>query len=232
MEPDLSVEATLYYFKGRGMADSIRWVLAATGTTFCQRYIETPEQFEMLSGAVAFGKIPMLHIDGMQIVESEAIVRYIARRSGILGRSELEITLCDQIAEAIRDVRGFCVAAPFERKRALEAGGKFESSPEFDAKLKKGFATLMERLEKILVQNGTGWLVGEHMTYVDVLLAHTVTWYVEELGASVVSPFAMVVELQNTVICLPQVRRFIRSDLYYSIGDLEYCQDVWRILKR
>lgn len=55
------VDATLYYFAGRGRADQIRWVLAATGVTFDQRVVATREHFLRLSEyQLPFRQLPMV----------------------------------------------------------------------------------------------------------------------------------------------------------------------------
>ena len=75
--PDPSVDATLYYFGGRGLADQIRWVLAATGVSFTQKVIRERTKFvSMAKGQLPFGQLPLLQIDKMEIVESQACEFY------------------------------------------------------------------------------------------------------------------------------------------------------------
>ncbi|RYG67548.1 hypothetical protein EON64_07220 [archaeon] len=38
-KPSEKHEATLYYFSGRGLADQIRWLLAATDVSFTQKAV-------------------------------------------------------------------------------------------------------------------------------------------------------------------------------------------------
>ena len=46
-----------------------------------------PAQWAVLkeSGALAMGSVPLLCIDGLQLVQSQAIVRYLARNHGLCG---------------------------------------------------------------------------------------------------------------------------------------------------
>ena len=39
-KPSEKFTATLYYFNGRGLADQIRWMLAATNVSFVQREVQ------------------------------------------------------------------------------------------------------------------------------------------------------------------------------------------------
>ena len=54
--------AKLTYFRGRGRAETTRWMLAATGTEFENIAIDTPEQLAALraSGKLPFDQMPLL----------------------------------------------------------------------------------------------------------------------------------------------------------------------------
>ncbi len=102
--------AVVTYFAGRGLAEFPRWLLAATGESFTNKVLYAPEELSDLrvSGALAMDQVglgftatplcnsrwtlplvlsqlPLLQIDGLNIVQSGAIVRYIARKHGLDG---------------------------------------------------------------------------------------------------------------------------------------------------
>ena len=92
-QPSEKHEATLYYFAGRGLADQIRWLLAASGVSFTQKLITQRAHFERMSKRqLPFGQLPLLQIDGLEIVESQAIVRYLARRANLQGEEKRDKT--------------------------------------------------------------------------------------------------------------------------------------------
>jgi glutathione S-transferase len=232
LTPDPSVDATLYYFRGRGKADQIRWLLAASGISFSQRDVDTVGKFRFLASELAFGKVPMLQIDGREVVESQAILRYIARREKLAGKSDEEMVLADQIAEAVRDAVNPLLMAPFERKKSHEATGD-KTAPAHVQKMKETFVKFATRFEKLLTSNdNSGYCVGTSRTYADILVAHCLTWYVEEVGRDVLDPYPALIDLQNAVISIPEVRRFIRSTLFHPIGDVGYANEVLDILGR
>ncbi len=43
------------------------------------------------------------------------------------------------------------------------------------------FLTFGAKIENILSQNGGTYLVGKDLTYADIMVAHVVTWFVEEV---------------------------------------------------
>lgn len=88
--PSEKHQATLYYFGGRGLADQLRWMMAATNVTFTQKVINQRGQFErMARRQLPFGQLPLLQIDDLEIVQSQAAVRYLARRANIQGTGGL-----------------------------------------------------------------------------------------------------------------------------------------------
>ncbi|KAF7477364.1 Hypothetical predicted protein [Marmota monax] len=69
--------------------ESIRWLLAAAGVEFEEKFFETREEFEKLiqGGTLMYERVPMVEMDGMNLVESRAILRYIAAKYGLYGRN-------------------------------------------------------------------------------------------------------------------------------------------------
>ncbi|MCP6710977.1 hypothetical protein NL489_26880, partial [Klebsiella pneumoniae] len=55
----------LHYFNGRGRMECIRWLLAAAGVEFEEKFIETPQDLEKLKndGSLMFQQVPMVEID-------------------------------------------------------------------------------------------------------------------------------------------------------------------------
>lgn len=221
--PDTNVDATLYYFEGRGRADQIRWLLAATGVTFVQRNIDTHAKFNMVKASLPFGKVPYLQIDGVGLVETQSILRYLAKRAGIDGKTELEKTVSDVYVESIRDMLSPVMGAPFMRYKFKNDEEKLS---EFKQSMHDTFSKNALNFEQILTKNGGLYLVGDNMTWADILLVHALTWYVEELGTDIMQPFSALIDLQNSIINVPNIRRFIRSTLFYDIAGDEYCKSV------
>ena len=110
--PYSKTTATLYYFGGRGLADQVRWMLAYSDVSYTQRVVGTRQRFLDLrsSGQLPFGQLPLLQIDGVEIVQSQAIVRYLARRANLTGKdAREEIGACACGSSTVRVVRRPCV---------------------------------------------------------------------------------------------------------------------------
>lgn len=227
--PSKSHTATLYYFAGRGKADQIRWMLAATNVNFTQKVVDSRAMFvNMAERQLPFGQLPLLQIDGNEIVQSQAAIRYLARRGKLVGQTSEDELKCDMIAESINDLLGPCVSAPFKR-----AHGSAEAAAAHVADMKKKWAFLAARYEAVLKMGPSkDFLVGESLTYADVLMAHATTWYIEECGPEIVEDFPYLVALQIRVISMSGLDAFIKSRNFYSVGDAVYCTQVETVLGR
>jgi glutathione S-transferase len=207
----------LYYFAGRGLSDQIRWMLAATEISFTQRIIDKRAKFvKMAERQLPMGQLPLLQIDGLEIVQSQAIIRYIARRGNLTGQTSEDEVKCEMIVETVRDIVMLLVGCPFIRNKSAE---------EMEAHItiiKTKWLSLGSRIEQILKLNGGQHLVGSSLTYADVLTAHALTWVVEECGSDTVESMPALINLQNSVISLSGVKEFIRSSAFYPIGDAAY----------
>ncbi len=119
-KPSEKHQATLYYFPGRGLADQIRWMLAVSNISFVQKLVKTRERFvKMAERQLLFGQLPLLQIDGLEIVQSQAIVRYIAKRGNLLGTCTKDELECDMIAETVRDLLPYLTKLPALRTKGI-----------------------------------------------------------------------------------------------------------------
>jgi glutathione S-transferase len=59
----------LHYFKGRGRAETTRWMLAINQIAFENVPVETPKAFATLraTGKLPFDQMPLLEIDGLNL---------------------------------------------------------------------------------------------------------------------------------------------------------------------
>lgn len=108
-----------------------------------EAYMTTNEQIQVIinDGVLAFDQLPLLQIDGLNIVQKMAAVRHLARKHNMYGANNAESTQCDIIAECIldfigslsrKDMQGSLIAA------LTKCGPKFERMLKSN-KTKSGF---------------------------------------------------------------------------------------------
>uniref|UniRef100_A0A8R1IW93 GST N-terminal domain-containing protein n=1 Tax=Caenorhabditis japonica TaxID=281687 RepID=A0A8R1IW93_CAEJA len=71
----------LYYFDCRALAEPIRIIFALFDVSYEDHRV-TPEQWDKLKNDTPYGQLPVLKVDGLEIGQSSAIGRYLARKFG------------------------------------------------------------------------------------------------------------------------------------------------------
>jgi glutathione S-transferase len=103
-EPDVPIDATLVYFPGRGRGEQIRLALSELGVSWAHKLITFP-QLAALKPELAFGSLPMLEIDGLKLVQGNAIMRYLARSFNSHPNSAASLWKFDALLDAAEDLR-------------------------------------------------------------------------------------------------------------------------------
>lgn len=194
---------TLHYFNGRGRMESIRWLLAAAGIEFEEKFIESPEDLDKLrnDGSLMFQQVPMVEIDGMKLVQSRAILNYIASKYNLYGRDMKERALIDMYTEGMADLTEMILHLPLC------------SPDEKDAKIslvkEKTTNRYFLAFEKVLKSHGQDYLVGNRLSKADILLVELI-YSVEEIDPSLLAKFPLLKGLKTRVSNLPTVKKFLQ----------------------
>ena len=95
-----------HYFQGKGLGEQVRLMLWEAGVQYEERYVDTREKLEALraNNDLLFQQLPLLEIDGLKLVQSGAIVRYIARKYNLYGKGPADHVHCDMLGDGIRDM--------------------------------------------------------------------------------------------------------------------------------
>lgn len=214
--------ASLTYFRGRGRAETTRWMLAATGVSFTNVVIDTPAELAALreSGKLPFDQLPLLEIDGQRLSQSSAMIRYLARRGDLYGDNDTDAMWCDFIAG---------VAADF-----AEVGLQAAFKPGVDvavADLKRCFSKFGPRLEARIDSQASGYCAASRMTFADVVLAEALSNYLEWVPG-ILSDTPRLEALYERVTAVPGIASYLASDLRYPKSENDYVIAVAQVLQR
>jgi len=206
----------LVYFSSRGLAEQIRVILAETGTDYDDVGFgnseggKEPSMLTQLKseGKLMFDQVPLWEEpSGIRLVQSSAIVRHLARTKGLYGKNEEEASLCDILHEYWFDVRSQYIV-PIVRSDKKE-------------EMKKNFVEVdtpkvLTRLDKILGKNGTGFLVGHQLTFVDLLW-----WYATEnfsdQGLADLSKYEHLNKWKSSIEARPKIAAYRKNPNRYPI---------------
>jgi len=159
-------DVLLGYWKIRGLAQPIRFLLEYTATPYQEKLYELGDApsfdrsawlHEKSSLGMEFPNLPYL-IDGkIKISQSNAILRHIARKNNLLGKTQEECAYVDELIDVGMDFRNEIVRLCY--------------NPKFD-ELKDDFLEngLPKWVKKLSSRLGAkDWFIGQDMTAVDFI---------------------------------------------------------------
>ncbi|EFJ41636.1 hypothetical protein VOLCADRAFT_107623 [Volvox carteri f. nagariensis] len=94
----------IIYFPVRGRAEVMKLAIVASGNDFELEQINYQDMKEHPE-LYPFGQCPRLVDGDMDLVQSNAITRYLARKYGMYGKSEKETAAVDVILEGVESLR-------------------------------------------------------------------------------------------------------------------------------
>ena len=212
----------LFYFLGRGRAETTRWMLSINEINFINVPINTPEDLLKLrnTGKLPFDQMPLLEINGMYLSQSVAMVKYLARLGGYYGSNDKEALYCDMFAGAISDFAETAMQAPFQPSNnlALET-------------LKNRFQKFSPKFELRIKENGNNLCVGNKITFADILLTEALNSYIEWIP-NLLNESKILSSLYERIMNEKAIKSYLNSKQRYPKPDINYVIDVARVLKR
>ncbi|KAM7027209.1 uncharacterized protein RBU47_000456 [Passerculus sandwichensis] len=221
----MSTKPKLYYFDGRGKMESIRWLLAAAGVEFEEEFLETRDQYEKLlqGGSLLFQQVPMVEIDGMKMVQTRAILNYIAAKYNLYGKDLKERALIDMYVGGTDDLMGFILMFPF-----LSAEDKDKQHALI---VQKATGRYFPVYEKVLKDHGQDFLVGNSFSWADVHLLEAILM-VEEKKSDVLSGFPQLQAFKARISSIPAIKKFLEPGSQRKpVPDDKYVETVRRVLR-
>ncbi|XP_006024547.1 glutathione S-transferase [Alligator mississippiensis] len=193
----------LHYANGRGKMESIRWLLAAAGVEFEEQFIETKEDLEKLrsDGLLLFQQVPMVEIDGMKMVQTRAILSYLAAKYNLYGKDLKERALIDMYVEGTTDLMGIIMYLPFQPPEAKEKNLALITD--------KATTRYFPVYEKVLKDHGQDYLVGNHFTWADVHLLEAILM-AEECKSDILSKFPLLQAFKGRISNIPTIKKFLQ----------------------
>ncbi|XP_022087462.1 S-crystallin SL11-like [Acanthaster planci] len=153
----------LTYFDVRGRAETIRMLFAVAGQKFEDVRI-TEEQWPETKKKVPLGALPVLEIDGKQLIQSKAIASYLAREFGFYGANSWESAKIDEISGAVEDIW-----LPYVRI-IISSDDKSKKDAEMKKHFEEKAPVFLRFLEDQLCKNneGDGFFVGKKISMADL----------------------------------------------------------------
>ena len=96
------LKITYFDFHG-GRAEPARLALHIGGIAFEDSRFAFAE-FAEVRKSTPLGQVPTLHVDGVQVTQSDAITRYAGKLAGLYPADAYQALLCDEVMGAVEDL--------------------------------------------------------------------------------------------------------------------------------
>ena len=96
-----TLKLTYFDFHG-GRAEPVRLALHLGGIAFDDHRFPGAE-FAAIRKGVPLGQVPVLEVDGVQVTQSDAILRYAGKLAGLYPSDDVQALLCDEILAGVED---------------------------------------------------------------------------------------------------------------------------------
>ncbi|KAL6067596.1 Glutathione S-transferase P [Balamuthia mandrillaris] len=213
----MSVEKpTLTYFNTPGRAEVARLLLELAGADyewvgFAYKGSAGGNWAEYKSAhaeELAFGQVPRYQEpDGLDLVQSSAIARYLAKKHGFNGANETEAALIDQFSEGVVDFGSVSISVVFAPE-----GSKAQLLVKL---LSEDLPKWLGYFERALAKSGTGYFVGDKVSYADLQLFIALNLvFTLEGTREIFEGFPHVKAAHEKVANLPKIKAFYDSKPY------------------
>jgi len=153
----------LRYFASRGRAEVIRLTLEEIGMKYTDTQYSNEEWAKVKPDTTLFpfAQVPSLSIDGVDLVQTGAILRYLGRKHNMYGDNPLEQTQIDIAIGGFEDL--------------LQKYGPLVYDQEFETKKEKYLTEVLSvwltHFERLLEKNhgGSGFFVGNRLSIADIV---------------------------------------------------------------
>lgn len=202
---------TIYYFPIRGRAEVAKLCLSAKDVPFDV----TPVDWAAMKADSAhypFGQCPR-YVDGdVDLVQSNAIIRHIARKYSLYGTTEKEHSLVDMVLDGIEDLRTKYVPLIYQDQLAAEKKvlyWKHHAAPE-GLTLRNGGAHF-QYLANML--KPSGFVVDSGVTAADLALFDIVDLHVRIFPEEMKATYPQLMAHYTKVSEIPGVKAYLASPL-------------------
>ena len=116
--------------------------------------------------------VPLVEINGLNLVQSNAAVRYFAKQGDLMGDSLVDQTHADILYEGTRDFLSFFMSYGFQGWESVLENAKAKALPKY-----------LPAFETALKKNGSnGFLVGSKLSICDLGLLEVILTVEELMG--------------------------------------------------
>jgi len=174
----------LYYFDIPGKGEAIRLACTYGKFAFIDHRFKSRDEFFALrdNGTLKYGQVPALQVgDGQVIAQSNAIMRYIGKKTGLYPADDLQAALVDSVLDAEIDMFVGLGCTIYKERFGFDF---LNHKPELVVETRTFLNTdtlprHLQNLEKLMQNSTTGWICNtDGPSIADFVLVPRLTWLV------------------------------------------------------
>nr|XP_056712895.1 glutathione S-transferase 3-like isoform X2 [Euleptes europaea] len=140
-------------------------------------------------------------MDGLKLVQTKAILNYIAGKYNLHGKDLKERARIDMYVDGTMDLMGMFLMYPFSPPEQKEA--------QLASILEKATTRYLPVYEKALKQHGQKFLVGNCLSWADVQLLEAILM-LEEKKSDILSQFPQLQAFKERTSNIPTIKKFLQ----------------------
>lgn len=200
----------LTYFDAPGRAESIRVALHMGGLAFTDNRLKFPQFVEARArGDLPLGSVPMLEVDGVPVVQTAAILRYVARigDTSLYPSDPWAALLVDSALDTLNDTLSHAMLPSlFERDPAKKLAMR--------AELAAGPMTrVLTYVEGLIARSGGPFVAGATLSIADIVVALQVrqiqSGHLDGLDGALLEPYPRILALTDAYGKDPRVLAYL-----------------------
>lgn len=195
----------LVYFQSRGNGEIARQVFKYAEKDFIDERV-TKEEWAAMKKETPFGQLPVLIVNGKQLAQSISIVRFLSKQFGISGENSWQEAHIDSLSDQFKDY--LVEARPYFRVKMGFGEGNVRRLQE-DVFI-PAFNKMYSIFKKYLNKSGSGFLVGNSLTWIDLVVAQHSADLLES-DENVFDEFAEIKGHQKRIHDVPSIKKWIEE---------------------
>lgn len=200
----------------------MRYLLADCGVDYEERIITKEMLAELRSeGHLLFQQLPLLEIDGLKLVQSGAIIRYLARKFNLYGNDDREAVICDMVVGGLNDFLSKFLGYPFANDKEVHIRDN----------LLPFVSRYLKPLEEMITNNKGSYLLGNHVAFPDFLFLELLE-YINEILPTTLEEYPCLKQYYQAMRKRPNMKKFYESGQHYPLAGQDYVAHVKDVLGR
>jgi glutathione S-transferase P len=191
----------LNYFPLRGRGEVIRLILHYKNIEY-DEVVTDYAAMKANKDDFPFGQVPhFTDSNGFGLVQSNAIIRHLARTYNLYGASNVEHAQVDVVLDSVEDMRQKYIRLIYQDR--LSDAGKEEYARNLPA--------VLEPFEHLLTKNGGRSFVGSSLTVADFAVFDILDLHMR-IMPDIIAQFPALSALHQAIAADPNVAAYLKSD--------------------